>query len=103
MECLHTILLGPYKYLFAELMDEMSPVQKNQISARVEAFDFSSFKSQLKSSSICRYYKSFNGKDFKMLAQVCLFIIWDYLTSAQKRVWLALSKVCINKFINVST
>lgn len=61
MECLHTLLLGPYKYLFAELMDQMSPVQKNETSARVEVFDFSSFKSRLK-SSICRYHKSFNGK-----------------------------------------
>ena len=92
MECLHTLLLGPYKYLFAELMDQMSPVQKNEISARVEVFDFSSFKSRLK-SSICRYHKSFNGKDFKLLAQVARFIVWNYLSSAQKRVWLALSKV----------
>ena len=92
MECLHTLLLGPYKYLFAELMEQLSSKQKDEISARVESFDFSSFDSRLR-GSICRYYKSFNGKDYKLMAQVCLFIVRDYLTSAQKRVWLALSKV----------
>ena len=41
VECLHTILLGPYKYLTGQLMERLSPVEKKEIRSRIEAFDFS--------------------------------------------------------------
>ena len=40
-----------------------------------------------------RYYKSFHGGDFKLLAQMAPFLLWDYINDEQKKVWLALSKV----------
>ena len=92
MECLHTILLGPYKYLLKDLMDQLSPAQKLEISTRIEAFSFSGFSSRL-SPKICRHYKSYHGRDFKLFAQMALFIVWEYLDEVQKRVWLTLSNV----------
>ena len=38
MECLHTLLLGVYKYMFNELMQTLSPAQKNEVSAHIDCF-----------------------------------------------------------------
>ena len=93
MECLHTILLGPYKYLMNDLMDQLSPAQKKQFAARVGEFNTSGFASKL-STNICKHYKSFHGRDFKIFAQMAIFIVWEYLDEVQQKVWLVLSNVC---------
>lgn len=92
IETLHTILLGPYKYLTRQLMKRITAKEKKEIKARVIAFQTSGFEFHL-SPSVCKVYGSFFGRDFKVLAQMCLFLIWDYLTSSEQKVWLALSKV----------
>ena len=92
MECLHTILLGPYKDLLKDLMEQLSPAQKLQISSRIDSFSFSGFSAKL-SPKICRHYKSYLGHDFKLFAQMALFIVWEHLNKVQKQVWLTLSKV----------
>ena len=38
VECLHTLLLGVYKYMFNELMQTLSPAQKNEVSAHIDCF-----------------------------------------------------------------
>ena len=43
VEALHTILLGPYKYLLHSLMGHVSSAQKEEIQARIESFNFSVF------------------------------------------------------------
>ena len=53
MECLHTILLGAYKYMFGDLMSTLSPDQKREISTYIE--DFPSSGLDLKLSN---YYYS---------------------------------------------
>ena len=70
VECLHTILLGPYKYMYliASLMDRLTSREKQEVKAKIAAFDFAGFDKQL-STSLCQHYQSFNGHDFKVLAQ----------------------------------
>ena len=93
IETLHTVLLGPYKYLLRSFMSKMSPGKKEEISARILVFDFSGFMMKL-SSKVCRHFRSFVGRDFKLLAQVAaLFIFGPYLSPDEVEVWLALSKV----------
>lgn len=92
IECLHTILLGPYKYLTAELMNRLTPREKLEIAAKIAVFPKSGFSSTL-SPSLPRTFKSFHGRDFKLLAQMSLFILWDYLTISEKKVWKMLSMV----------
>ena len=92
IECLHTILLGPYKYLTLELMSRLTAREKKEIKAKVVAFPMSGFEASL-SPSVCKVFRSFQGRDFKLFAQVCLYLIWEYLTSSERKVWLALSEV----------
>ena len=54
VECLHTLLLGSYKYLFRDLMEEVTSEQKSAISARIDAFPSSGIEQKL-STSACRY------------------------------------------------
>ena len=92
IECLHTILLGPYKYLTRTIMDNLTTEQKSEVQARIHAFP--KFGLEFKPSpGITTHSKSFHGKDFKQWAQMCLFILWPYLDSPNRRLWVALSKV----------
>ena len=41
VEVLHTILLGPYKYLLCSLMGHLISAEKEELLARLKTFDYS--------------------------------------------------------------
>ena len=92
MDCLHTILLGSYKYFFSDLMGRVSTIQKKEIAAKIASFPKSGMSLAL-SPGIVHHHQSFVGKDFKALAEMAPFVLWSYLNEKEKRVWLSLSKV----------
>ena len=47
VEVLHTVLLGPYKYLLGKAMKSFSPRQKQEILARILSFNHSGFVTRL--------------------------------------------------------
>ena len=94
METLHTILLGPYKYLTRVLMGQLSNDQKLEVLARMRAFKYSGIKGRVH-GCITRHYRSFVGRDFKAWAQMALFIVGPYLDDDENSVWLSLSKVYV--------
>lgn len=98
IETLHTILLGPYKYLTKQLMDRLTPNEKREIKAKIIAFPKSGFNFNL-SPSLCKVYGSFYGRDFKLFAQMCLYLLWEYLTPQERSVLLSLSKVVPHNYI----
>ena len=60
--------------------------------------DVKSFKTGLSTKlhgSVCYYYQSFVGRDFKGWTQMALFNLGPYLSDGQKEVLLAFSKVSI--------
>ena len=73
IECLHTILLGPYKYFMELLMGHLTPTEKKRLKALVETFNFSGIKGKLRPSSLT-YYKSFVGRDFKIIMGTVLHL-----------------------------
>lgn len=92
VESLHTILLGPYKYLLKSTIPKLSKQQKEEILARLRAFSYSGFRVRL-FGNVVRHHQSFVGRDYKAWAQMSLFVIYPYLSDGDKAVWLALSKV----------
>lgn len=104
METLHTVLLGPYKYLLRALMSRLTTAQKDDLQAHLVTFDFSGLNYKL-SYNLTRHFRSFVGRDFKALAQVSLFLLGTYMTPEEKNVWLALSKVHVNynRHVHMST
>lgn len=73
-------------------MARITPKEKREIKAKITAFPKSGFDSNL-SPSLCKVYGSFFGRDYKLFAQMCLYLLWEYLTQEEKMVWLSLSKV----------
>ena len=82
VETLHTIWLGPNKYLLHSLMGHVSSAQKEEIQARIESFNFSGFDTKL-SYNLCSNFRSFVGKDFKAIAQAALFLLDSYMNDIQ--------------------
>ena len=92
MESLHSILLGPYKYLLKTTIPKLSAQQKEEVLARVRDFNYSGFDCKLL-GNVIRYHQSFVGRDYKAWAQMALSVILPYLQHGDKVVWMALSKV----------
>lgn len=92
VESLHTILLGPYKYLLKNTIPILSRRQKEEVLARIRAFNYSGFCVRL-FGNVISHHQSFVGRDYKAWAQMALFIIYPYLTDEDRLVWVALSKV----------
>lgn len=93
VECLHTILLGPYKYFISTFMNRLSPQEQREVEAKLEAFPSSGLPAKLSPGSIIFNYRSLLGRDYKLIAQVCLYTFWDHFTQAEREVWKNLSKV----------
>ena len=92
LEVLHTVHLGPYKYLLKDVMKRLSREEKGQLLARLASFIYSGMESKI-TGNICYHHKSFVGRDYKALAQIAPFVLGPYLSPEEKAVWLALSKV----------
>jgi hypothetical protein len=86
------MLLGACKYFLSDVMPTLSKEHKQQVLARVSAFNMSGFSVKMH-GNVCRHYKSFVGRDYKAWAQMAIFILHPYLSSGQKKVLLSLSKV----------
>ena len=97
MESLHTIVLGPYKYLLKTTIPTLSAQQKEEVLARIRAFNYSGFDCRLL-GNIIHYHKSFVGRDYKAWAQMAMTVIYPYLSNNDKVVWKALSKVSYISF-----
>ena len=65
VEVLHTVLLGPYKYLLGKTMQSLRPPQKKEILAWIASFNYSGFTGCM-SSNVTQYSQSFVGRDFKV-------------------------------------
>ena len=63
VEVLHTVFLGPYKYLTGKVMAKLSAVQKCEIMAGIASVDYSGIEERI-SSNITQYSQSFVGRDF---------------------------------------
>ena len=91
VEVLHTLLLGPYKYLLGKTMNLLSASQKKEILACISSFNHSGFTARL-TSNVTRYSQSFVGRDFKLWAQIAAFILKPYLAAGDLELWIALFK-----------
>ena len=55
MEVLHTVVLGECKYVLDNLMSALSAKQKEEVLARVRAFNTSGFRAKMY-GNVCRHY-----------------------------------------------
>ena len=65
VEVLHTVILGPYKYLMGTIMVKLSAEQKREVQAKLSCADYSGIEGRM-TSNITRYSQSFVGRDFSL-------------------------------------
>ena len=92
VEILHTILLGPVKYLVKKTFPNFSAAHKRKVKGKIEAFDFSAFPRRL-SSTFIKNYGSSVGRDFKLWAQIAVFILDGFISDRELLVWFYLCEI----------
>ena len=93
---MHTIILGPYKYLLKSTIPTLSSAQKDEVLARILAFNHSDFDVGL-IDNVVKYHQSFIGRE--VWAQMALSIIFPYLSCGDQAVLLSLSKLKASLFV----
>ena len=79
-------------------MHHLNSQQKKEVLAHITAFNYSGFEYKL-TANVCYHHQSFVGGDYKVWAQMGVFILGPYLNNGDKEVWLSLSQVPIMIFI----
>ena len=81
-------------------MGRRTSVQKEEIVARVLAFPYCGFSSQV-TGNICYHYKSFVGRDFKAFIQMAVFVVSPYISQEELKCWILLSKVMHSLLLSI--
>ena len=92
MEILHVILLGFVKYFWRDAIARQNAEQKALLVTRLGSLDVSGLGcSRLVGQTLVQYAGSLTGRDFRVIAQVAPFVLYDLVDSDCYDAWLALS------------
>ncbi|KAH7911093.1 hypothetical protein BJ138DRAFT_1151546 [Hygrophoropsis aurantiaca] len=93
VEILHVILLGFLKYFWRDAIGRLSDIQKEVLKARLSSFDVSGLGpdiSKLRGHTLVQYAGSLVGRDFRLISQVAVFVLYDLLNRNILDAWAAL-------------
>ncbi|KAF8192221.1 hypothetical protein K438DRAFT_1762221 [Mycena galopus ATCC 62051] len=97
VEILHVILLGFVKYLWRDLVQlqlNNKDAKKELLATRLSSFDVSGLGiSPLAGKTLVKYSGSLTGRDFRAIAQVAPFVVYDLVSEDCFKTWQALSKI----------
>ncbi|KAJ6521633.1 hypothetical protein DFH09DRAFT_1251092 [Mycena vulgaris] len=97
VEILHVILLGFIKYLWRDLIQvqlKTKDDKKELLITRLSSLDVSGLGiSPLAGRTLVQYSGSLTGRDFRSIAQVAPFVVYDLVSPECFETWQALSKL----------
>ncbi|CAK5270513.1 unnamed protein product [Mycena citricolor] len=97
VEILHVVLLGFVKYLWRDLIQlqlKNKDDKKKLLITRLNSVDTSGLGiSPLAGRTLVQYAGSLTGRDFRVIAQVAPFVVFDLVDSGCFDTWKALSKL----------
>jgi hypothetical protein len=93
VEILHTILLGPVKYLVKKTFNNLSPADKKKLNPRSRHSTFQRFLDVYRVVSLKTMASPCAGRDFKLWAQISVFILEGLISDDELQVWIYLSEV----------
>ena len=98
VEILHTVLLGFVKYLWRDVVHNQlgTSVQKKDIlKTRLNSFNVSGLQlaNRLAGHTLVQYAGSLTGRDFRIIAQVAPFVLYDLVPGVCFDAWVSLSNL----------
>ncbi|KAK7007081.1 hypothetical protein R3P38DRAFT_3325555 [Favolaschia claudopus] len=96
VEILHVILLGFVKYLWRDVIAQLKGKddKKELLVARLTSVDVTGLGiSPLAGRTLVQYSGSLTGRDFRAIAQVAPFVLYDLVSAECLETWQALSKL----------
>ncbi|KAJ7124727.1 hypothetical protein C8R43DRAFT_898835 [Mycena crocata] len=97
VEILHVVLLGFVKYLWRDLVQlqlNKKDAKKELLATRLSSLDVSGLGiSPLAGKTLVQYSGSLTGRDFRVIAQVAPFVVYDLVSKECLETWQALSKM----------
>jgi hypothetical protein len=90
---LHVVLLGFVKYFWRDLVqNQINDEQKSLLIVRLNSLNVNGLGiSPLAGETLVNYAGSLTGRDFRAIAQVTPFVIYDMVPSDVFDAWIALS------------
>ncbi|KZS93974.1 hypothetical protein SISNIDRAFT_387475, partial [Sistotremastrum niveocremeum HHB9708] len=95
-EILHVILLGIVKYFWRDAMTRLTADQKTTVIYRLQALDIDGLGpdvQRLSGVTYVQYAGSLVGRDFRVIGQVAIFVLYDMLPAPILAAWASLSKL----------
>ena len=95
VEILHTILLGFVKYFWRDVVHNQlgtNPPKKELLKTRLNSLDISGLQlgQQLSGHTLVQYAGSLTGRDFRIIAQVAPYVLYDLVPAACFDAWVSL-------------
>jgi hypothetical protein len=98
VEILHTILLRFVKYFWPDVVHNQlgtNPPKKELLKMRLNSLDVSGLQigQQLSGRTLVQYAGSLTGRDFRMIAQVAPYVLYDLVPEVCFNAWVSLSNL----------
>ena len=92
VEILHVILLGFVKYFWRDAVARQNSETKALLITRLTSLDITGLACpKLAGQTLVQYAGSLTGRDFRVVAQVAPFVLYDLVPPECYKAWLALS------------
>ena len=95
VEILHTILLGFVKYFWRDVVHNQlgtNPSKKELLKTRLNSLDISGLQlgKRLSGHTLVQYAGSLTGRDFRIIAQVAPYVLYDLVPAVCFGAWVSL-------------
>jgi hypothetical protein len=93
VEILHSILLGPVKYLMRTTVASLDKIKKATFAARLRSSSYRALDRPLSPTQMINHVGSLVGKDFRTFLQVAPFTLDGLVPPTLLDVWISLAKL----------
>ena len=91
VEVLHVVLLGFIKYFWRDAIARVTKAQKPLLITRISSLDVGGLGiSPISGKTFVQYAGSLVGRDFRIIAQIAPFVLYDLVPDPCYEAWIAL-------------
>ncbi|KAH9808248.1 hypothetical protein DFH28DRAFT_998033 [Melampsora americana] len=91
VESLHVVLLGVTKYLYREMISNLSPAELMTVQGRWQGFQIDGLNvAPIQPRNMVQYANSLPGKDFRVVLQAAPFVFFELIPNNYRHCWIAL-------------